>query len=91
MKSSVTADTTANTTACTGSDGVKKLTTRAAAAPTANQTETRAVVAASSTTKAITAISQNNVSADIRRNLLPYRMLCQHSNMTGWYCQDFYM
>ena len=58
MTASAMADTTANTTSCTPSDWVNRLATSAATAPTANHTDTSAVVAASTPTKTMAAISQ---------------------------------
>ena len=63
---SVTADTTAKTSSCQPKLTVNRLTTMAAAAPTANQTETRAVVAASTAIKAMMAASQSIVSNHIK-------------------------
>ena len=62
ISASVTADTTAKTSSCQPKLTVNRLTTMAAAAPTANQTETRAVVAASTEIKATMAASQSIVS-----------------------------
>ena len=62
IRPSVMADTTAKTSICQPKPTLKKLTSMAAAAPTANQTETSAVVAASPMMNATTATSHKIVS-----------------------------
>ena len=65
MTASATAETTAKTTNCTARELVNRLTSSAAAAPTANHTDTSAVVAASTAPNAAVAMSQKILSIGV--------------------------